>query len=38
VNQEKVSIELLEDMLCVPGQSIVVYDEKDRVICGGVIK
>jgi tRNA-specific 2-thiouridylase len=38
VNQDEKSIEMLEDMLCVPGQSVVVYDEKDRVICGGVIK
>lgn len=38
VNQEDEIIEMIEDMLCVPGQSVVVYDEKHRVICGGVIK
>ncbi len=38
VNSEDNSVELLEDLLCVPGQSLVVYDEHKQVICGGVIR
>lgn len=38
VNSEDNSVELLEDLLCVPGQSLVVYDEYHKLICGGVIR
>ncbi len=38
VNSEDDSVELLEELLCVPGQSLVVYDESKQVVCGGVIR
>lgn len=38
VDVKNSSVELLEDLLCVPGQSMVIYDGSKKVICGGVIK
>jgi len=37
IDGDNIKVSLLEDLLCVPGQSLVVYDDSGRVVCGGII-